>query len=315
MAIPTRFIFHQGAALSGLGRVALASATAPLRRRLKGDPEVGESRTFEKTTEPPSPDLVRRYLEHIGGRPADYDGALPPHLFPQWTFDMLAKTLQHLTYPLHTLVNGGCRLEVNGRLPDDERLSVSAKLVEVDESPSRVRLHHVIETGPIRHTDAIVAHMFNVLPRSPVGPDSAGKREESDSESRRPKIVPEGAFQLEHWVLDADAGIDFAKLTGDFNPIHWLAPAARAAGFSNTILHGFSTMARAFEGLKHHALRDDETLRALDVRFTNPLELPAEVGLYVDEDEAEDGEQGVFVGDGPGERAYMIGSGLRSKGG
>lgn len=304
MPVPSRFIFHQGSGLSGLGRIAATSLMAPLRRRIAGDVDLGPSQEFTKTLEPPSPDLVRRYLEYLGTNPDRYEETVPPHLFSQWTFDLLAKTLAHLTFPLHEMVNGGCRLEVNDELPFDRRWRASAKLVEVDESPSRFRLHHVIETGPLQTPDAVVAHMFNVLVRRRSSGGSDG-----GSEEREEPTVGAETEEVERWQLDEQAGLDFAKLTGDFNPIHWLRSAAEAAGFDNTILHGFATMARAFEGIEFGYLAEDERIETLDVRFTNPLVLPADVGLYAGPVEDEEGEWPVSVGDAHGAPAYMIGSG------
>jgi len=306
MSVPSRFIFHQRSGLSGLGRIAATSLTAPLRRALDEPADPQPSETVTKTLDPPSPDLVRQYLEHVGGDPDRDAETVPPHLFSQWTFDLLAETLSHLTFPLHEMVNGGCRLEVDGALPLGRRWRASARLVEVDVSPSRYRFHHVIETGPLQTPDAVVAHMYNVLVRR--GGSSGGGKHDGGRASRSEPIVDEQADEIERWKLAGDAGLDFAKLTGDFNPIHWLAPAARAAGFDNTILHGYATMARAFEGIERRYRADGRRIETLDVRFTNPLVLPAEVGLYAGR-EGKDGEWPVYVGDSRGAAAYMIGTG------
>jgi hypothetical protein len=68
------------------------------------------------------------------------------------------------------------------------------------------------------------------------------------------------------------------------------------------ILHGFSTMARAIEGLNRSLFSGDvRALVTFDCKFTRPLVLPAAVGLYVKDDQ-------VFVGDAPGGPAYLVGS-------
>jgi len=310
MAVPSRFILHQWPAISGIGRIAFAALTAPVRRMLGAPGESRVSRRMAKVAEPLPPELIRQYLDHVGGDAVRYTREVPPHLFPQWTFDQLARTLEHLTMPLQRLVNGGCRLEWNEPLPDATPLHVAAQLVDVDESPSRVRLHHRIETGPRDSPEAVVADVINILPlggsSEEEGDGEGSDGSDGEGSGRGAKVVAEDAEELEHWRIDDDAGLDFAKLTGDFNPIHWLSPAARAAGFQNTILHGFSTMARAFEGLARAA--DGERPAVLDVRFTNPLVLPAEVGLYLGpKDSGDDEDRTVFVGDRPGETAFMMG--------
>jgi acyl dehydratase len=39
-------------------------------------------------------------------------------------------------------------------------------------------------------------------------------------------------------ALSGSSGRHYAFLSGDFNPIHWITPAAKAAGFRSCILHG-----------------------------------------------------------------------------
>ena len=119
--------------------------------------------------------------------------------------------------------------------------------------------------------------------------------------------MPACAREIARIRADAQAGLSFAALTGDVNPIHWLGPYARAFGFRRPILHGFATMARAWEGLVRTLAKGDPTrLAFVDARFVQPLPFPADVGLFVDD------ARGVWVGDAPGGVAYLEGSfGLR----
>ena len=114
--------------------------------------------------------------------------------------------------------------------------------------------------------------------------------------------MPVDAREIAFFKLRPDAGLDFAKLTGDFNPVHWVPRWARAFGFRNVILHGFGTMARAIEALNRGLFAGDvNALAEIDVRFTRPLVLPARVGVYVRDNQ-------VWVGDAPGGPAYLEGS-------
>jgi hypothetical protein len=61
-------------------------------------------------------------------------------------------------------------------------------------------------------------------------------------------------------------------------------------------------MARAYEGLNNTVVPPGGRLQAIDVKFTRPLLLPANVGIYVDD------VGGVFVGDAPGGPAYLMGT-------
>ena len=71
--------------------------------------------------------------------------------------------------------------------------------------------------------------------------------------------VPVDAREIAFFKLGPNAGLDFAKLTGDFNPVHWVPRWAKAFGFRNVILHGFGTMARAIEALNRGLFAGDVT--------------------------------------------------------
>src|SRR5688572_23840617 len=134
------------------------------------------------------------------------------------------------------------------------------------------------------------------------GRTGGGTKSTGDKKKPEPERVPLDAEELARWKIPSNAGLAFAMLTGDFNPVHWVPPYARAFGFRNTILHGFSTMARAMEGLQRTLFAGSvRAIRVLDVKFTKPLVLPAKVGLYVK------GES-LWVGDAPGGPAYLVGT-------
>jgi hypothetical protein len=300
MGVPNRYILHQGPVLRALG----ATAVAALRQRAsQGEsaatpvlpgPEVRE-------VVPPRPrELVRDYVRHVGGDPSSYRHELPPHLFPQWGFGPATRTLTGVPYPLMKVMNGGCRLEVNAALPIDEPLTVSARLEDIDDDGRRAVLHQRIVTATSAHPEAVVGHLYAIVP---LGEKSNGTPAAAPGGNKKEKPrVPADAHELAFFRLRDNAGLEFAKLTGDFNPVHWVPPYARAFGFRNVILHGFATMARAIEGLNKSLFAGDvHRLRVFDCKFTRPLVLPARVGLYTKHTQ-------VFVGDAPGGPAYLVGS-------
>jgi acyl dehydratase len=199
-------------------------------------------------------------------------------------------------------MNGGCRLEAHEPLPVDEELQVRAQLVDVDDNGSRAVLQQKVVTSTPSVEEGIVGHLFVVIPLGGSSENSdKTELEPSEKDPQQRDRVPAEAREVDRWSIPDDAGLDFAKLTGDFNPLHWLSPYAKLSGFDNVILHGFSTMARTYETLKNEAFEESD-LDVLDVKFTKPLVLPAEVGLYLDED------NGVYVGDEPSGYNYMAGS-------
>ncbi|MDI3282931.1 MaoC/PaaZ C-terminal domain-containing protein [Polyangium sp. 15x6] len=288
MGVSTKHVLSQLPVLRGMGQAALA---ALVRRPASGiDPERGG--WLEEEIPPRPADLVRDYVRHVGGDPAWYRGRLPAHMFPQWGFPLAARALAVLPYPLSRVVNAGCRIEQRAMLPANEPLRVRARIDRVDDDGHRALVTQVIETGTESAGMALVAEMRTFIPLE--------KREGKEKKAR--PTVPADAREIAFSRIPESAGLDFAKLTGDFNPIHWIAPYARAAGFRSCILHGFSTLARAIEALNRARLAGDPgRLSTIDVRFTRPLVLPARVGVYVDQN------RGIWVGDAHGGGSYLEG--------
>ena len=290
--------------LAALGRTALLA----MRQRLPGAPRAAGvpvtpgPDVFQ--TRPPLPrDLVDDYVKHVGGDPRAYRGEVPPHLFPQWCMPAVARTLEGVPYPLLRAVNGGCRIRVEGRIPDGEPLQVRARLQDIDANERRAVLHQTLTTGARSRPDALAIDFYTIVPLSSGKGkrNTASARPESSPEKEKPR-VPESAREIKRTHRHKDAGLAFAKLTGDFNPIHWLAPYARASGFPNVIQHGFASLALAWEAIAERLLGGDvHAIESFDVKLSRPLVLPREVGIYVLGHE-------MFVGDAAGEPAYLTGS-------
>jgi hypothetical protein len=289
MAVSIKHVLEQGPVLRALGEAAIASLRPPRgTSTAPGTP----GPWIEATLPPRSPSLLRDYVRHVGGDPSWYRGHVPAHLFPQWGFPLAARTLVGLPYPLTKVLNAGCRIEQRAPLPAGEPLLVRARLESIDDDGRRAILVQRVITGTRSAEDALIADMRVFVP--------LGRRSDGDRDKARP-AVPAAARELSFLRIGPQAGLDFAKLTGDFNPIHWLLPYARAAGLRSTILHGFATLARAIEAMNRALFAGDPArLRSIDVRFTRPLLLPAKVGVYVMGD-------GIWVGDAASGGAYLEG--------
>jgi len=286
-------LLHQRPVLSALGRVAVTAAKGPTTDALPSLP--GPALRDRVSARPPK--LVRDYLRNVGGSAKAYRGRLPPHLFPQWGFPLMTRAMGELPYPMAKILNQGCRLTLNAPLPADQPLALEAQLVDIRDDGYKARIHQRLITGVEGAPEAVVADVFSAVPLKKRPP--GGKR-------RGPAVVPAGARPIAAWRLGPREGASFALLTGDVNPVHWLKPYARAAGFKSTILHGFSTLARTIESLHRARFAGDiDRLAAIEVRFTRPLVLPARVRLFLDR--REDAAWGVSVGRAPGAPAFMIG--------
>lgn len=286
MPVSRRHALQQGPVVAALLRAALAA----VRPRPASPPPLPGPVLRE--TLPPRPEgLVRDYVRALGGDPGWYRGTVPAHLFPQWGFPLLSRTLAAVPYDLRKVLNGGCRIEIHRPLPAGEPLELEAWLEDIDDNGSRAVIQNRLRTSTRSAPGAIDAWMYAIVPLA----KSQGSKKE------RPR-VPQDARELDRWRLTPAHAVDFAVLTGDFNPVHWLPPYARAAGFKSTILHGFATLGRAIEGLNRARFTGDvHRLRTVDVKFVRPLVLPARAGLYVRDHE-------LYVGAAPGGPAYLTGT-------
>jgi hypothetical protein len=267
--------------------------------RATGAPQLpaGPGPWIEARLPPRPPQLVRDYIRHVGGDPAWYRGTLPAHFFPQWGFPLAARALLGLHYPLARVINGGCRLENRAPLPANEPLDVRARIESIDDDGKRAIVTQRVVTGTKTRPEAVVADLRAFIPLAKKTDGANGHK----PQKARPS-VPANAHEIAFLKIGEGAGLDFAKLTGDFNPIHWVKPYARASGFRTVILHGFSTFARAIEALNRARFAGDPSrLKSIDARLSRPLVLPAKVGVYVD------GGGGIWVGDAPGGGAYLEG--------
>ena len=297
MSVPLSFVRHQLPMLNAIGRTAALALKQKVVRPRAMPPVPGPILT--ERLPPRDPKLVEAFLAHVGSRPGTWaDGQLPPHFFPQWVFARLSRALEGLPYPVMAMLNGGCHLTIHRPMPMGEAIDVEVQLTEVDDDGRLAVITERCTTGTATAPAALDIE-FHPVVRLPK------KKGAGDGPKKDKPTIPTSAREIGRWSLAANAGLEFALLTGDFNPIHWIPAAAKAAGFKSTILHGFGAMTRAIEAIVADAGGDGTRLGEIDVRFTRPLVLPADVGAFVDGDR-------IFVGERPGAEPNMTGRfGLR----
>lgn len=102
------------------------------------------------------------------------------------------------------------------------------------------------------------------------GSRSGAKQEES--------VTPQGTL-LTQWSLASDAGRRYARLSGDWNPIHLTRWSARLMGMRAPIIHGMHTLGSACAALERAAGRH---ARAIDCRFRAPVALGSTAAMSFD---------------------------------
>ncbi|MCR8924425.1 hypothetical protein NO559_16750 [Dasania sp. GY-MA-18] len=130
--------------------------------------------------------------------------------------------------------------------------------------------------------------------------------------SRHSPISSDSSFELDKlthtkklatWAIPKDRGKRYAKITGDYNPIHMSPLLAKLFGLKRDIAHGFGVLAQALahannsSGLLNANSNNHNTIQ-LDVIFKGPVYLESEVNLQQDAG-ANSTRLDVYCGDNP----------------
>lgn len=95
--------------------------------------------------------------------------------------------------------------------------------------------------------------------------------------ARQPEAGPDlSGAPLAQWRLDAAAGRRYARLSGDWNPIHLYGWSARLMGMRAPIIHGMHTLAASCAALEHAG---GKRAVRIDCRFRAPVPLGSAVAL------------------------------------
>jgi hypothetical protein len=101
----------------------------------------------------------------------------------------------------------------------------------------------------------------------------------SNAEKRETDVSLPGAL-LKQWSLDRAAGRRYARLSGDWNPIHLYGWSARLMGMRAPIIHGMHTLTSSCAALESAA---GQHLTGIACRFRAPITLRSKVSLHVEE--------------------------------
>jgi len=106
--------------------------------------------------------------------------------------------------------------------------------------------------------------------------------------------------EVTRWKAPTDIGRQYAKVSGDYNPIHLSAASAKLFGFPTAIAHGLWIKARTLAALAEHLPTANIEIA---VQFRKPVRLPSEVFLLA----SAAGSSGDFQLMGAGDLEHMVG--------
>jgi hypothetical protein len=174
--------------------------------------------------------------------------------------------LLHPDFPVRMVgvVHLANEIELFQRLPADARLALDCRLESGRTKPRGDEFRLVTEA--LWNDQLAWRETTSILAPAPSRPNR-----------RAPPELPALPPLLGSWAVPADMGRRYARVSGDWNPIHLAAILARPFGFPGAIAHGMWTVARCLGWLMDGPPGPGARL---EVRFLKPLLLPAHVGLH-----------------------------------
>ncbi|MFG2043382.1 MaoC/PaaZ C-terminal domain-containing protein [Dactylosporangium sp. NPDC048998] len=220
-------------------------------------------------------DGVRVDLAHLaeydrvcGFRLGDQLPATYPHVLA-FPLAMALMTAPDFPFPLLGLVHVANRVEMLRPLRSSDAFSLSVRAEALRPHERGTQLD-VVATASI-DGETVWTDRSTYL-RKTTKSDKSAKSERSQT------VEPPNAT----WRVPRRTGTDYARVSGDRNPIHTSRILARAFGFPATIAHGMWTKARCLAALEGR-LPD---AYAVEVAFKLPVLLPATVGFSATPDGA-----------------------------
>jgi acyl dehydratase len=236
------------------------------------------------------PAHVRDYARATGGDavPAFFEAqpVAPPFYCATWETAQALEMFAGLEtpLPLGAMVHVSTEMVWARPLPSGDPVRCRVELDRVERTPRGLKLtvlsRNWMGAGQLCCQSTSV---FMVRIRAPRDGESPRPQRAAD-----PAPTESGWTELARWPLASSAGRRYARVSGDYNPIHLWPWTARPFGFRAPILHGYALAARTAHTLIAQRLRGEPAaLRRMRIAFRAPLPLPSTAVLLVDEAAAE----------------------------
>jgi acyl dehydratase len=229
------------------------------------------------------PSRVKRYLRISGGKQSEPSASeiVPPLYSSVWETALALELFasEELPFPARGVIHVESEVVCVRplRLGDRIRCRVEVDGAEKWKGGLRISLksRHWNGSGQLCQENALT---FLVLGASPPEPDPAADESKAPEEPAGP-----GWVTLDEWDLPSNLGRKYARVSGDFNPIHLWRWSSRLLGFDRPILHGYCTASMVAASLSRSFWKGNaDALRRLRIRFGTPLSLPSRARLIVE---------------------------------
>ncbi|CAH2792442.1 MAG: Probable (3R)-hydroxyacyl-CoA dehydratase HtdX [uncultured Caballeronia sp.] len=211
------------------------------------------------------PEQIGRYARVCGFIPEQGVPVTFPHVMA-FPLHLMLLTDPAFPWPAMGLVHVSNSVRLRRTLHSGQalRIEVENGALEAHDKGQAFTLHTRIYRGGEAVWDADSVYLKR-------GVDGRG------SASITTDTTPPALVREARWQLPAQLGRDYAKVSGDFNPIHLHALTAKAFGFPRAIAHGMWTLGRMLAALQPSKQLDTTNVRG---DFKSPIFLPAETTLW-----------------------------------
>ncbi|WP_411381302.1 MaoC family dehydratase [Pseudomonas sp. MPB26] len=236
-----------------------------------------------------NPTQVAAYRKVCGFADSPMLPATYPHILA-FGLQMQLLTDQRFPFPLLGLIHLSNRIRIHRPLGGVSELSVGVHAQNLKPHPKGATFDLV----------TTVEDALGLLWEADSRMLCRGVKLEGEPGSDVVQPSPTQVSELTRWNAPADIGRRYARVSGDYNPIHLSALTAKLFGFPQAIAHGLWNKARTLAALGEHLPAANIEI---DVAFKKPVRLPGAVTLL----SSAPGSAGEFWLKGPGDIEYMVG--------
>jgi acyl dehydratase len=214
---------------------------------------------------------LSRYFSTLEIQPIDCLPICYPHVMAG---TMHMNMLANKVFPIRLLgaLHLKNRITQYRAIAPDEIVDIDAKIGEYRLTESGVEFDFV--TDVTAKGQLVWQETTIYLVRGKFG----GKANPSSTKSFELESLTDASV-IHEWHIPTTRGKAYAKICGDYNPIHMSPLAAKAFGFKRDIAHGFGVMAQAIDYSKALGRVDEGKAVQVDVVFKGPVFLGSDVTI------------------------------------